>query len=117
MTRSKLIENYLVYLNEKEWDEDDKWKDHFQTDLLRHVIMKDTKTDEIQINVNRHSIQPVLLNLIKNTGGDYRGRTTTRNSNHGDFSFMSYILKHLPKDWEVEMKKYVEKIAKKHNEE
>lgn len=112
-----ILENYLKRLNEKEWDEDDRWKEHFNTDLLKHVISKDSKTGETEINVNRHSIQPVLLNLIKNAGGDYRGRQNTSNTDHGNFAAVDYILKHLPKDWQSKMEKYVKKIAKKHNEE
>ena len=112
-----LLENYLKKLNEKEWDEDDRWKKHFNADLLKHLISKNSKTGEPEVNVNRHSIQPVLINLIKNVGGDYKGRKTTSNTDHGDFAAVDYILKHLPKDWEYKMKKYVEKIAKKHNEE
>jgi len=112
-----IIEKYLIALQEKEWDEDDRWKDHFNRDLLNHLILKNDKTGEEELNVNRHSIQPVLMNLIKNTGGDYKGRKTTSNSEYGDFSGVDYILKHLPDGWEDKMKKYVEKIAKKHNEE
>jgi predicted transcriptional regulator len=112
-----LLETYLKKLNEKEWDEDDKWKEQFDKDLLRSVISKNSETGEEEINVNRHTIQPALLNLIKNAGGDYKGRTTTRNSKHGDFSGIDYILKKLPSDWEDKLKKYIQKIAKTHNEE
>jgi len=113
----KAIDKYLKLLYEKEWDEEDKWKSHLDRDLLRHLISKDGETDEEVLNINRHTIQPVLLNLIKNTGGDYKGRTTTRNSGHGDFALISYVLKNMPDGWEAKVKKYVEKIARKHNEE
>jgi len=113
----KIIDNYLKKLNEKEWDERDKWKEYFDRDLLSHLISKDGESDESEININRHSIQPVLLNLIKNTGGDYRGRSKMRNSDHGDFSGIDYILKNMPKGWEEKLKKYVKKLSKKHNEE
>lgn len=112
-----LIENYLTQLQEKEWDEKDIWKAHLDADLLKHLISKNSETGEQELNVNRHSIQPVLMNLIKNTGGDYKGRKTSSNSDHGDFSGVEYILKRLPSDWEDKLRKHVEKIAKKHNEE
>jgi len=113
----KIIKDYLKLLNESEWNETDEWQDHFDRDLLANLISKNSETGEKELNVNRHSIQPVLLNLIKNTGGDYRGRTNMRNSDHGDYAGVDYILKNMPKGWEEKVKKYVEKIAKKHNEE
>ena len=57
------------------------------------------------------------MNLLKTSGGDYMGRTTMSNTDHGNFAAVDYILKHLPPDWEYKMRKHVEKIAKKHNEE
>lgn len=113
----KSVDKYLIMLQEKEWNEEDIWKKHFDQDLLKHLISKDSKDGEVEVNINRHAIQPVLLNLIKNTGGDYMGRTKTRNSSHGDFAAIDYIMNKMPEGWEEKLRKYVERLAKKHNEE
>ena len=110
----KILEGYLNFLSEKEWDEEAKWEDHISRELLKQLIMQDTDVETLASQ--RQSIQPTLLDLIKNTGGDYKGRTTTRNSSHGDYAGIEYILKQMPKDWRDRVKKYVEKIAKKHKE-
>lgn len=112
-----IIESYLNFLNEKEWEENPKWEDHISLDLLKHLISQDGKTDIKTLALNRQSIQPTILDLIKNTGGDYMGRETTRNSDHGDYAGIEYILKQMPKNWREKVKKYVEKIAQRHNEE
>lgn len=113
---SKALDKYLKYLNEKEWDEKSKWEELINKDLLRNVITRNDETGEDEININRHTMQPVLMNLIKNVGGDYMGRSTTRNADHGDFAGIEYILNRLPDDWEEKVKQYVMKIAKKHKE-
>ena len=112
----KLIETYLSFLNEKEWDEKAKWEDHINVDDLKSFIKQDGKVTDKDLTYQRQAIQPTLMDLIKNTGGDYKGRTTTRNSNHGDYAGIDYILKQMPKDWVEKVKKYVETIAKKHQE-
>lgn len=109
-----MTESYLKYLEEKEWDEDAKWEDHVSRELLKQLIAQ--LEDDDKISLKRQSIQPTLLDLIKNTGGDYMGRETTKNSNHGDFSGIEYILKKMPKDWQEKVKQYVVKIATKHRE-
>ena len=58
-----ILENYLQKLNEKEWDENDTWKSHFDRELLKHVVSKNSKTGETEININRHSIQVSNSNL------------------------------------------------------
>jgi len=113
----KFIESYLNFLSEKEWDEDAKWEDHISIDMLKHFISQNGKVNNDQLGNQRQSIQPTLLDLIKNTGGDYKGRSTTRNSNHGDYAGIDYILKQMPPNWKNRVKKYVEKIAKTHNED
>lgn len=111
-----ILESYLNFLNEKEWGEDSKWEDHINLDMIRHYIKQDGKVKQDYFAVTRQSMQPTLLDLIKNTGGDYKGREKTRNSSHGDYSGIDYILNQMPKNWRDKVKKYVEKIAKRHLE-
>ena len=110
----KLVESCLKFLAEKEWDEDPKWEDHISLDMLKQLIMQDIGVEKPAMQ--RQSMQPTLLDLIKNTGGDYHGRTKTRNAGHGDFAGIEYILKQMPDDWREKVKQYVETIAKKHKE-
>jgi len=108
---NELTESNLSLIFEKEWDEKNKWDRQIQINTLRKLLNLDPDTNEKDLTTLRHSMQPTLLNLIKNTGGDWKGNKAIINAKHGDYSGIKYILKHLPKDWEDKIQKYVRKIS------
>ena len=95
---------------------DETWEDHIKLDKIRDLILLDPNVDEKDFDSERHTIQPMLLQLIKNAGGDYMGRETTRNSSHGDFSGTDWLEKQLPSNWRKLARQYIEKVARKHHE-
>lgn len=108
------LESYLKTLQEKEWDSTDTWEDHIEIDKLKDILAKKGNIDQEDIDQLRHTIQPMLIKLIKNSGGDYMGRDKTRNSSHGDFSGVEWLMKYLPSDWKEKADKYIEKVARDH---
>jgi len=108
---SKIIDLYIKYLNEKEYDEEDDRPDLFQVDKFKKLI--DLETDEEEFNDDRQSIQPTLVGLIKNVGGDYKGRDTMANMKRNDYTGLDMLKKHLPKDWKEKLKKHVARYARK----
>jgi hypothetical protein len=110
------IDNYLEYLQEKEWSGDQGWEDHIDLFLLRNLLAKKDNLDQEELNQIRHTIQPMLIQIFKNAGGDYMGRETTKNSKSFDFSGMDWLEKYLPKDWQEKARKYIEKVARNHND-
>lgn len=109
-----ILEKYLNHIQEKAWDYGDSWEDKIDLkDLANLLGMKDV--DQRKLDMLRHTIQPALIQLFKNAGGDYRGREKMRNMDHGDFSGMDWLNKHLPKGWEEKLRKYMERVAKEHN--
>lgn len=108
------IDNYLQFLQEKEWNQDQTWEDHIDIFLLRNLLAKKDSIKQDELNQIRHTIQPMLLQIFKTAGGDYMGRETTKNTKSFDFSGMDWLEKYLPKDWEQKARKYIEKVARKH---
>jgi hypothetical protein len=108
------IDNYLQYLQEKEWNEDRSFDDHIDVFLLRNLLAKKDDLNQAKLNKIRHTIQPMLIQIFQTAGGDYMGRETTKNSKSGDFSGMDWLEKYLPKDWKEKARQYMEKIARKH---
>jgi predicted double-glycine peptidase len=79
---SKIVEAYLFYLQEMEWDADGE----IDPQALRHTIhmLKHLAGVEKMRKV-RHSLQPSLYNVyIKRSIGDYIGRTDKINSRRVD---------------------------------
>lgn len=107
-----IIDKYLNQLQEREWSEPSPWKD--QIDLKDIADLLGFKGKQGDLDMLRHAIQPTLIQIMKNAGGDYRGRETTKNSNPADFSGMDWVQKHLPPDWEERIRKYVMNVARKH---
>lgn len=108
-----IVDRYLTYLHERAWDYDQNWENQIDIKLIRDLIGK-KDIDQEKLNKIRHIIQPMLIQLFINAGGDYRGRETTKNTTSGDFSGMDWLEKQLPKGWEEKAKKYIEKVARKH---
>ena len=101
-------------LSEKEWESEGTWEDHIDMEELEKLIgMKNIKQKDL--DQARHTIQPILIKLMKNAGGDYKGRKDMKNSSSGDFSGMDWLEKQLPKDWKERAKKYIEKVSRKHD--
>ena len=111
-----ILESYLNFIQEKDWDGGDTWEDHIQLNKIRDLLKHHPDIDEKDLDSARHTIQPMLVKLIGTAGGDYRGRITTRNSDTGDFAGTDWLEKNLPKDWRKKAKKYIEKVARKHHE-
>jgi hypothetical protein len=110
----KIIDKYLNQLQEREWNEDNPWYNHIK--LKDIAMLLGFKGSQAELDMLRHTIQPTLIQLMKNAGGDYRGRETTKNTPSVDFSGMDWVEKHLPADWEDRIRKYIKKIARKHKE-
>jgi len=74
-----LLEVYLIYLQEKEWDEDEEFPDKISVKTIANVIGKLSGSGKLA--AARHSLQPRLLNIyVRNALGDYLGRANTQNS-------------------------------------
>jgi len=110
----KVVEIYLKKLQEKEWSSDSHWADHVKLKDIAQLM--GFKGSQGELDMLRHTIQPTLIQIMKNAGGDYRGRETTKNTKSGDYSGMDWVEKHLPSDWEERIRKYIEKVARNHKE-
>jgi hypothetical protein len=93
-----LLEGYLTYLHEKEWNDPDDPGTH-SLDLLQSVVSKLTGSGDLAQQRQAH--QPNMLNVyIKRALGDYRGRADTLNT---------YRFKNIGmKDWDI-----IKKVLKK----
>lgn len=93
-----LLEGYLAYLNERDWDEPNDPGTH-SLDLLRRVISHLDGSGKLAKERQHH--QPNMLNVyIKRSLGDYKGRADTLNS----YRFKKIGIK----DWDI-----IKKILKK----
>ena len=97
MMKSNLLEIYLYFLQEKEWDGHSDIKSN-DLDIISKLILK-IGGHEKELNDKSHNIQPTLIGLIANTGGDYKGRTTTANTKRDPRSGFDILKKYLPKNW------------------
>jgi 8-oxo-dGTP pyrophosphatase MutT (NUDIX family) len=98
-------------LGERDYNDPDSRPELFKVDRFKDLMK--LKKGEKEFNDDRHSIQPTLFGLIKNYGGDYRGRETGVNSvNRGNYGGMKFIKKYLPDDWEDQLEKYSRSQAK-----
>lgn len=74
-----LMEEYINYIQEREWDEDPKNNDSFDTKVFKDALSKLAGPDPF--NSIRHDEDPTLVNIyIKNLLGDYKGRIDTHNT-------------------------------------
>jgi 8-oxo-dGTP pyrophosphatase MutT (NUDIX family) len=110
-TKNNTIEEYLRKLNEREYMDDTERPDLFKVDRFQKLMTFKKKEDDF--NDDRQSVQPTLLGLIKNVGGDYRGRDDMANMKHHDYTGLDMLKKYLPKDWEEKLKKHVSRYARK----
>jgi len=92
-----LLEIYLYFLQEKEWDgESDIPSDDL--DIIRRAIAT-LGGEEEDLNDKRHNIQPTLMGLISTAGGDYQGRDNMANSKRDTRNGFDILKKYLPKNW------------------
>jgi len=105
----KLLEIYLYFLQEKEWDGDSDIKSN-DLDIIRKLLLTLGGQEE-ELNNKCHNIQPTLMGLIANTGGDYKGRTTAANTKRDPRSGFAILKKYLPKNWKELLHKAPIKIG------
>lgn len=92
-----LLEIYLYFLQEKEWDGDSDIPSDV-LDIIRRAIAT-LGGEEEDLNYKRHSIQPTLMGLISTAGGDYQGRDNMANSKRDTRNGFDILKKYLPKNW------------------
>lgn len=98
-------------LTESAWEYEQSFEDRINLNKLEDLIgMKNIKEDDL--NTIRQTMQPILFQLYKNAGGDYRGRKTFKNSKGGDTSGIDLIKKYLPDNWEDIARKYIKSTMK-----
>lgn len=97
-----LLDIYLYFLQEKEWDDENDTISN-ELDLIRRAVS--TLGGEEELNKKRHDIQPTLIGLISTAGGDYKGRDNTSNSKRDNRSGFEILKKYLPKNWKEILKK------------
>ena len=106
------LDKHLNRIQEREWSEPSPWSSQIKIgDIAALLNFKGSQKD---LDMLRHVIQPTLIQIMKNSGGDYRGRNTMSNTDHGDFSGVEWVKKHLPSDWEKRIRKYIKQVAKDH---
>lgn len=108
----KSLDKYLNQIQEREWSEPSPWADQIDIEDIAKLLK--LKGDQVDLDMLRHVIQPTLIQIMKNAGGDYRGRDNMSNSKHGDFSGIEWVKKYLPSDWEKRIRKYIKQVAKDH---
>jgi hypothetical protein len=107
----KIVEEYLSRIDEREYTDDTERPDLFQLDRFKKLMNFDKEEDDF--NDDRQSVQPTLIGLIKNVGGDYRGRDDMANMKRNDYTGLKMLKKYLPKDWNEKLKKHVARYARK----
>jgi hypothetical protein len=91
-----MLKYYLKYLQEKEWDEKPGNDDAFDPDLYKHGIGNLPGPDPF--NNSRHDLDTNLFDIyIKNSIGDYKGRTTSYNSSSAKNPLSRNIKDHIRK--------------------
>lgn len=108
----KNLDKYLNRIQEREWSDPSPWGDQIDIDDIAKLLK--FKGSQSDLDMLRHVIQPTLVQIMKNAGGDYRGRDSMDNTNKADFSGMEWIKKKLPSDWEEKLRKYIKQVAKDH---
>jgi len=74
-----LLEGYLIYIQERQWDDATENPDTFDVQLFKDLLGKRVGHDDFV--KRRHMLQPSLYNIyIKNSLGDYKGRPDRANS-------------------------------------
>ena len=92
------LEQYLYFIQEKEWDDKDVEWDNDEVEVIRHFISTLDRKDTDRIDANRHSFQPSMYSIyLKNVAGDYRGRIDTLNSRRVPSLGVEKIKKDLPR--------------------
>lgn len=68
-----LLDRYLYYIQERQWDEETENPDSFDVDVFKQTLGDLEGISPLQ--KVRHSLQPSIYNIyVKNALGDYQGR-------------------------------------------
>lgn len=75
-----LLDRYLYYVQERQWDEETENPDSFDIEAYKKVFADKSPSLE-PLEKIRHALQPSMYNIyIKNSLGDYKGRPDSLNS-------------------------------------
>jgi hypothetical protein len=97
-----LLNIYLIFLHEREWNEPDNFKKFLRSDRFKNMIKNiETAKD----NDTRQEIQPTQVGLIMTSGGDYKGREDLANIKLKRYTGLKKLNKYLPKGWEDKVRK------------
>lgn len=99
----KILETYLSYLQEREWNEPDNFEDFLKVQQYVN-LMKDLE-GSLDINAAKQDSQTTLIGLLMTAGGDYMGRKDMSNSKSEPYLGLKKLKKYLPKGWEDKLRK------------